>query len=65
MAGLAAAKRLGKRAGRPPALKPEDIIVAKALLKDENITVEDAAKRLSVAPSTLYRHIPGGRSSVI
>jgi DNA invertase Pin-like site-specific DNA recombinase len=30
MAELAAAKRLGKRAGRPLALKPEDIIVANA-----------------------------------
>ncbi|WP_084675820.1 helix-turn-helix domain-containing protein [Candidatus Odyssella acanthamoebae] len=49
---------------RPPSLKAEDLIVAKALLKDDNITVEEVAKRLAVAPSTLYRHLPGGRSSI-
>jgi DNA invertase Pin-like site-specific DNA recombinase len=64
LAGLSAAKRLGRRSGRPPALKAEDLVAAKALLKDANITVEDVAKRLSVAPSTLYRHLPGGRSMI-
>jgi DNA invertase Pin-like site-specific DNA recombinase len=64
LAGLSGAKRLGRRGGRPPALKAEDLVAAKALLKDANITVEDVAKRLSVAPSTLYRHLPGGRSSI-
>lgn len=65
MAGLLAAKRLGRKGGRPSSLKENDLIVAKALLKDENITVEDVAKRLSVSPATLYRHIPGGRSSIM
>ncbi|WP_269516640.1 recombinase family protein [Candidatus Odyssella acanthamoebae] len=64
IAGLSAAKRLGRVGGRPPSLKAEDLIAAKALLKDDNITVEEVAKRLSVAPSTLYRHLPGGRSSI-
>lgn len=64
MAGLDAAKRLGRRGGRPPSLKKEDLIAAKALLKDYNITVEEVAKRFNVAPSTLYRHLPGGRSMV-
>ncbi|MBW8308174.1 MAG: Hin recombinase [Candidatus Paracaedibacteraceae bacterium] len=53
----------GRVGGRPPSLKAEDLMIAKALLKDDNITVEEVAKRLSVAPSTLYRHLPGGRSS--
>ncbi len=64
LAGLSAAKRLGRVGGRPPSLKAEDLIAAKALLKDDNITVEEVAKRLSVAPSTLYRHLPGGRGSI-
>jgi DNA invertase Pin-like site-specific DNA recombinase len=63
-AGLASARARGKLGGRPPALTQEDIIMAKALLRDPNISVEQAAKRLGVAPSTLYRHIPGGRSAV-
>ena len=63
-AGFASARARGRLGGRPPALKATDIIAAKALLRDPNITVEEAAKQLRVAPSTLYRHIPGGRSSV-
>ena len=63
-AGLAAARARGKLGGRPAAWNAEDIAVAKALLRDPNVTVEQAAKRLGVAPSTLYRHIPGGRSAV-
>jgi DNA invertase Pin-like site-specific DNA recombinase len=64
MAGLAAAKRLGRRGGRPRSLNSDDLLVARALLKDENITVEDVARRLSVAPSTLYLYFPGGRSMI-
>jgi DNA invertase Pin-like site-specific DNA recombinase len=63
-AGLASARARGKLGGRPPAWNEADIAAAKALLRDSNITVEQAAKRLGVAPSTLYRHIPGGRSAV-
>lgn len=63
-AGLAAARARGKLGGRPPALSPEDLIMAKALLRDPAITVEQTARRLGVAPATLYRHIPGGRSAI-
>jgi len=42
----------------------EDLAAAKALLRDGAITVEQVAKRLGVAPSTLYRHLPGGRSTI-
>ncbi len=60
-AGLDAARARGKRGGRPPALTDKDIQAAKAMLADPDITVEEVAARLKVAPSTLYRHIPGGR----
>jgi DNA invertase Pin-like site-specific DNA recombinase len=63
-AGLRAAKQNGRIGGRPSALKEKDLIIAKTLLQDPNITVEDAAKRMQVAPSTLYRYFHGGRSSV-
>ncbi len=63
-AGLAAARRNGKLVGRPPSLKLDDLAAAKAMLRDVNITVEDVARRMGVAPSTLYRHLPGGRSSL-
>jgi DNA invertase Pin-like site-specific DNA recombinase len=63
-AGLAAARARGKRGGRPAVMSADDIIVAKALLRDPSISVEQIARRLGVSPATLYRHIPGGRSSL-
>lgn len=63
-AGLDAARARGKTGGRPVALTGKDIAAAKALLADPEITVEEAAKRLNVAPSTLYRHLPGGRGAI-
>lgn len=64
-AGLEAARARGKKGGRPPALSSEDLLVAKALLRDPTISVEGIAKRLNVSPSTLYRHFPGGRSALL
>ena len=63
-AGLDAARARGRTGGRPPALSPDDLAAAKAMLRDPDITVEQVARRLGVVPSTLYRHIPGGRSAV-
>ena len=61
-AGLAAARARGRLGGRPPALGAADLQQARALLQDPEITVAQVAKRLGVAASTLYRHLPGGRS---
>ncbi len=60
-AGSASARARGRLGGRPPSLKENDVAAAKAMLSDPTITVEQVAKRLDVAPSTLYRHLPGGR----
>ncbi|MEA3276492.1 MAG: recombinase family protein [Pseudomonadota bacterium] len=64
-AGLNAARERGRTGGRPPALSARDIQEARALLKDPEITVEQVAKRLGVGASTLYRHLPGGRSAAL
>src|SRR5215470_14557419 len=64
LSGLQAARRRGRTGGRPPALTHPDLAEARALLRDPEITVTQVAKRLGVAPSTLYRHLPGGRSAV-
>jgi DNA invertase Pin-like site-specific DNA recombinase len=64
IAGLKVARDMGKKGGRPSSLKSEDLIAAKALLRDPEITVTEVAKRLKVDPSTLYRYFPGGRSAV-
>lgn len=63
-AGLAAARARGRVGGRPPGLTPADLAAARALLSDPEITVAQAAKRLGVASSTLYRHLPGGRGAL-
>jgi DNA invertase Pin-like site-specific DNA recombinase len=64
-AGLEAARARGKKGGRPPALVAKDLAAAKAMLSDPEITMEEVAKRLRVAPSTLYRHLPGGRGGIM
>jgi AcrR family transcriptional regulator len=64
VAGLEAARARGRCGGRPPALTPDDLAAARALLRDPQITVGAVAERLGVAPSTLYRHLPGGRGAV-
>lgn len=61
-AGLRAARERGRMGGRHP-LSAKDLRAAKAMLKDSNITVAAAARRLNVAASTLYRHIPHARSA--
>jgi len=64
LAGLDAARARRRVGGRPAALTERDLQEARALLKDPAITVEQVAKRLGVGASTLYRHLPGGRSGV-
>jgi DNA invertase Pin-like site-specific DNA recombinase len=56
-AGLAAARRLGRKGGRPPKLTEDDIEAAKALLANPDI-----AHRLGVSPATLYRYVPAART---
>jgi DNA invertase Pin-like site-specific DNA recombinase len=63
-AGLQAARERGKKGGRPKTLGPKDLAVAKALLADPEISVEEVAARLKISPATLYRYLPGGRSSL-
>jgi DNA invertase Pin-like site-specific DNA recombinase len=60
-AGLQSARERGRLGGRPPALSPEDLQTARAMLKDSSIPVSTVARRMGVAASTLYRHIPKAR----
>ena len=64
-AGLASARAANRRGGRPRALNEAQIRRAKAMLADPMITVDEVAQQLGTTTSTLYRHIPGGRSSII
>jgi DNA invertase Pin-like site-specific DNA recombinase len=60
-AGLRAARKMGKVGGRPRALSAQDLLEAKAMLKNKTITIAQVAKRFGVSEATLYRYMPGGR----
>ena len=62
--GLKAALARGRKGGRRPKVKADDIRAALTLLKDPEISVRNAAKRLGLSVSTLYRHAPGLRARV-
>jgi DNA invertase Pin-like site-specific DNA recombinase len=62
-AGLAAARRLGRKGGRPPKLTEDDLEAARALLANLDIGVTQIAHRLGVSPATLYRYIPAARTA--
>ena len=63
-AGLVAAAARGRRGGRPAALDEPKIRAAKAMLASGSMSAIEVAQQLGCAPSTLYRHLPGGRTAV-
>jgi DNA invertase Pin-like site-specific DNA recombinase len=63
-AGLAAAAARGRRGGRPPVLDQAKLHAAKAMWASGAMTAGEIAQQLGCAASTLYRHLPGGRSSL-
>jgi DNA invertase Pin-like site-specific DNA recombinase len=62
--GLRFAAQQGRKGGRPPVLDETKLRAAKAMLASGTISAVEVARHLGCAPSTLYRHIPGGRSAV-
>ena len=56
MAGLKAARARGRKGGRPKKLQSKDLKTIKALLKTDEVSVQDAAGRFGVSRSTLYRN---------
>lgn len=63
-AGLDAARARGRKGGRPPKLSKDKLRIAKTLLRDPELSVGEVARHVGVSPATLYRLIPGGRSSI-
>ena len=61
--GLAAARARGRKEGRPRKLaqKDQDQDLARALLAEGSTPFAEVARRVRVAPSTLYGYFPGGR----
>src|SRR3954466_5460276 len=56
-AGLAAARTRGKLGGRPPALSPEKIKLARKLYADKSTSVAEICKMLGISRHTLRRYV--------
>ena len=63
-AGLLAAAARGRKGGRPRAMDDAQIRAAKAMMVSGNLTATEIAAQLGCSPSTLFRHLPGGRSAL-
>ena len=61
---LAARRSRGVVFGRPPKLDRTQIAAAKAMMMSSDLTTTEIARQLGIAPSTLFRHLPGGRSAL-
>ena len=57
-AGLAAARARGQRPGRPPAMTPEQVRHARALLAQPDATIASIARLLGVSRATIYKYAP-------
>lgn len=62
--GMKAALARGRKGGRPKTLSDEDLAIARALLRDRDLSVAQIAKQLRVDRATVYRYFPGGRASI-
>lgn len=62
--GLAAARARGQRLSRPPAMTPEQVRHAKALLAQPDATIASIARLLGVSRSTIYKYVPELMTSV-
>ncbi|SEG95018.1 Site-specific DNA recombinase [Thermomonospora echinospora] len=56
--GLDAARARGQRLGRPPALTPDQVRQARALLARPEESISSIARLLGVSRSTLYKYVP-------
>jgi len=57
VAGLAEARRKGRRGGRPRLLSEKDAVAARALLTDGTLSSKEVAARFGVSKATLYRRL--------
>ena len=60
--GLKAALARGRKGGRRRKLSEEDLVVARAMLKDPTIPVAQVAKRMGISRTTFYAYFPSARA---
>lgn len=63
-AGRKAAIARGRLGGRPKSMDETKFKIAKALMADNQLSMSEIARQIGVAPSTLYRTLPGGRGAL-
>jgi DNA invertase Pin-like site-specific DNA recombinase len=63
LAGLAAARSRGRVGGRPRKLSKKQVEMAKNLMKDISIPVNEICETLGVSKATLYRYVKAGEKS--
>lgn len=63
--GLEAARTRGQRLGRPPALTPDQVRQARALLTRPEESVSSIARLLGVSRSTLYKYVPEAKGGAL
>ena len=61
MEGLKAALARGRKGGRRKKLTEADLVAARAMLREQTISVADIAKRLGVTRTTFYQYFPAAR----
>lgn len=62
MEGLKAALARGQKGGRPRRLSEDDLVAARALLKEATIPVADIARRLGISRTAFYSYFPAART---
>lgn len=63
-AGRAAAIARGRMGGRPRSMDDTKLRIARTLMADSQLSMAEIARQVGVAPSTLYRTLPGGRGAL-
>jgi DNA invertase Pin-like site-specific DNA recombinase len=61
---LAASRARGRIGGRPPALNAIEVTAARAMPASGTMSASEVARQVGCSSSTLYRHVPGGRTAV-
>ena len=56
-AGLLAARKRGKKLGRPRSLSPEQVEMARSMLANPKLSARRVAEQLGVHRATLYRNL--------
>ena len=61
---VAASRARGRVGGSPPALDAIKATAAKPMLPSGTMTASEIARQVEFSASTLYRHVPGGRTAI-